>query len=496
MMNRKEFITKFMASTIASVSFNHFPVLCAQQRRFQRSQTHYQSWKTYPNWESDNVFLKGINAPVFHEVEIDSLPVTGEIPLDIEGMYLRNGSNPMFKPSTYNYPLEGDGMLHRFYFQQGKVSYRNRWLKTRGLVYEMFEGKQLEEFKFKNSANTNIISHAGKILALYEIGLPYEVTPELETVGEWNFEGELEQSMTAHPKKDIATGELHFYRYSLFNQPYLHYYIADRQGKIIRKSAIDIAKPVLIHDMALTKNYAIFFVNPLVFDMEKAMNHQTPFTWQPDQGTNIILVNRHHPEQKPISLTTEAFWVWHFMNAYEENNQIIVDCIYYPQMNLEPTMKAMLTNRSNLERAIIDLHDRTVTLEKLDDRYVDFPCIDGRKLGQPYRFGYVPYIDTSLWSQKKIPNYFPELIQYDLIARTEKIHRFRPGVYGAEATFIPRSNSSSELEGYIITLVFDENKNTSELLILDPHNFEGEPLAVVHLPVRVPSGFHGNWLYL
>ena len=482
-----------MASTIASVSLNHFPVR-AQKALFHRVQKSSQIWKRYPNWKSDNVFLQGINAPVFHEVEIDSLPVTGEIPLDIEGMYLRNGPNPMFKPSIYNYPLEGDGMLHGFYFHQGKVSYRNRWIKTRGLIYEMFEGKQLEEFKFKNPANTNIIDHAGKILALYEIGLPYEVTPELETVGEWDFEGELEQSMTAHPKKDTTTGELHFYRYSLFNQPYLHYYITDCQGKIIRKSAIDIAQPVLLHDMALTKNYAIFFVSPLVFNLEKAMNQQTPFTWQPEQGTNIILVNRQHPQQKPISLATEAFWVWHFMNAFEENNQVIVDCIYYPQMNLEPTMEAVLSNRSHLERITIDLETCRVTGEELDDRYVDFPCIDARKLGQSYRFGYVPYIDTSLWSRKKIPNYFPELIQYDLIARTEKIHRFPPGVYGSEATFIPRPDTSSELEGYVITLVFDENKNASELLILNPHNFEGEPLAVVHLPVRVPSGFHGNWL--
>lgn len=485
MMNRREFITKSMISAIASVSLDHLSV---------RGQTNRQNWKEYPHWSSENVFLQGINAPVFHEVEIDDLAVTGEIPQDIEGIYLRNGPNPMFKPSSYNYPLEGDGMLHGFYFQQGKVSYRNRWIKTRGLIYEMFEGKQLEELKFKNSANTNIISHGGKILALYEIGLPYEVTPKLETVGEWNFEGELEQSMTAHPKKDVATGELHFYRYSLFNQPYLHYYIADSLGKIVRQSSIDLPQPVLLHDMALTENYAIFFACPLVFAMERAMNQQTPFTWQPELGTQIILVNRHQPKQEPISLTTEAFWVWHFMNAFEENNQIIVDFIHYPQMNLEPTMEAILKNRSNLERMIIDLFTLTVTREKLDDRYVDFPSIDGRKLAQPYRFGYVPYIDTRLWSEKKIPNYFPELIQYDLIAKREKIHRFPTGVYGAEATFIPCSDTSDELDGYVITLVFDENKNTSDLLILNPNNFDSEPLAVVHLPVRVPSGFHGNWL--
>lgn len=484
-MKRRDFLVHSALTTLGTIAFHHFPA---------QSQPVYKQHHTYKSWKSENIFLKGINAPVFQELDITNLKISGTIPPEIKGMYVRNGPNPMFKPESYNYPLEGDGMLHGIYFNYGEVSYKNRWIQTRGLAYERFEGKELSELKFKNYANTNIIAHNDKLLALYEIGLPYEITQDLETVGEWNFQGELEQSMTAHPKIDPVTGELHFYRYSFFNTPYLHYYIADKQGKIIRHSPIEIEKPVLIHDMAITENYAIFFDCPFNFNLEKAKGNNTPFVWQPEAETTVVLVNRHHPDQKPIYLKTEAFWVWHFMNAYETDNHLTIDFVYYPEMKLESNIKAMLSNKSNLQRMTIDLNNHQISQQSFDDRCIEFPIIDNRRMGQFYRFGYVPYIDTELLSQKRIPNYFPSIIQYDMTKQTHKIHQFKPGCYGGEPAFIPHPNKTGELDGYVVTFVYNENTNTSDLLILDPANFDQEPIGIVHLPVRVPSGFHGNWI--
>ncbi|GBF82610.1 carotenoid oxygenase family protein [Aphanothece sacrum] len=484
-MKRRDFLIQSMLSSLATVAFHDFPV---------QSQPLYQTKQSYKSWKSDNSFLTGINAPVFQELDINNLKVSGTIPKELQGMYVRNGPNPMFKPSAYNYPLEGDGMLHGIYFNQGKVSYKNRWIQTSGLTYEMFEGKELSELKFKNYANTNIMAHGGKLLALYEIGLPYEINKDLETVGKWDFNGKLEQSMTAHPKVDPITGELHFYRYSFFNTPYLHYYIADKQGKIIRNYPIEISQPVLIHDMAITQNYAIFFQCPLAFNMQKAKENNTPFNWEPEAGSTIILVDRHNPNKKPIYIKTEAFWVWHFMNAYEQNNQVMIDYVYYPKMKLESNWQVILANKSNLQRMTIDLPTQKISQQPLDDHYIDFPVIDSRKLANPYRFGYAPHIDTELLSQKQLPNYFPALIQYDVVNQTQKIHQLKSGSYCGEPAFIPHPNKTSELDGYIVTLAYNENTNTSDLLIIDPANFEQEPIATVHLPVRVPSGFHGNWI--
>ncbi len=457
------------------------------------SQTRRQ-YRQYNSWNSDNIFLKGINAPVFYETDLDNLKVTGVIPPDLEGIYIRNGPNPLFKPSSYNYPLEGDGMLHAFYFDGSKVRYRNRWIWTRGLKYELYEGKALPEIKFRNYANTNIFAYGGVILALYEAGLPYQITPELETVGKWNFQGNIEQSMAAHPKLDPQTGELHFFRYSLLNSPYLTYYVANHQGEIIRTLPIDLPQPALLHDMAITKNYAIFFHCPLVFEMLRAMKCNSPFIWKPEIGTKIILIHRHDWKRKPVSLETDAFWLWHFMNAYEENEQILIDFVYYPQVKLESTLEAILATKAHLHRFTVNPDTKTIKSQPLDDRFVDLPTIDPRQTGRSYRFGYAPYIDLNLTAQKKIPNYYPEIIQYNVREQTSKVHRFKPGCYGGEAIFVPKKNGGSELDGYVMTLVFDENKQKSDLVILDPANFEAEPIATIHLPVRIPSGFHGNWI--
>ncbi|ACK69391.1 Carotenoid oxygenase [Gloeothece citriformis PCC 7424] len=484
-MKRRDFLLTAIASSVASVVTHPLSV---------KSQPVYKHWKKYQPWTSNDIFLQGINAPVFEEVDINNVKITGQIPMDLEGMYVRNGPNPMFKPATYNYPLEGDGMLHAIYFNGGKVRYKNRWVQTTELAYKMFEGKELAEFKFHNSANTNIISYGDKLLALCEIGLPYQMTPELETIGVWNFGGKLEQAMTAHPKLDPVTKELHFYRYSFFNPPYLHYYVADAQGKIIKTLPIELSQPALLHDMAITENYAIFFVCPLGFDLTQARENNNPFIWQPEKGTKIILVNHKNLNQSPIVIETESFWVWHFMNAFEENGNISVDFVYYPSMKFESSLEAILSNSSNFHRLVINLDTKTVKSNALDDQYVDFPVLDTRQLGRKYQFGYTVYLDKQEMLQKQKPNYFTALIQYDIVNNSRKIHKFKPGCYGGEPAFVPKPNGNSELEGYIMTWVYDENKQTSDLLILDPANFEGEPIATVHLPVRVPNGFHGNWI--
>ncbi|WP_293060124.1 carotenoid oxygenase family protein [Okeania sp. SIO2B3] len=433
-------------------------------------------------WSSNHLFLQGINAPVFKEVDVNNLKITGEIPSDLSGIYMRNSPNPFLKPSTYNYPLEGDGMIHAVYFKDGKVSYQNRWILTDSLLQDMKGEKPIfPEFNMRNYANTNVISCGDNILALFEAGLPYKITPELETLGEYNFGGKVQEAMTAHPRFDPKTGELHFFRYSFIALPYLIYYVANSQGKIVKEVPIELPEPALLHDSIITENYLIFFHCPLVFDIMKAFLGGIPLVWKPDQGTKISLMNRHQGKEINFWLKTESFWMWHFMNAFEDNNQVIIDFAHYPTLILDDNIASVLSNKSSFRRII-------------DDRMVDFPIFDQRKTGQPYRFGYMPHVDLELIASKGIPNYFPELIQYDLVNKTSKVHRFKPGNYCGEATFVPRKGGESESDGYVMTFVSNEDKGTSDLVIIDAANFEEEPLAKIHLPVRVPTGFHGNWI--
>lgn len=479
-MKRRDFLAAALTSAIST----HLLKSQAQSGRVVRER---------PSWTSDNIFLQGINAPVFQEVDLGELRVTGKIPPELNGIYIRNGPNPMFQPSTYTYPLEGDGMLHAVYFENGKARYRNRWILTKGLLYEMQANRALPELRFHNYANTNIISHAGKLLALYETGLPYEISRDLETIGEWNFYGGVDGSMTAHPKRDPRTGELHFYRYSFFTEPYLTYYVADAAGKIVRTTPIDLPQPALIHDMTMSANYAIFCHCPLVFEMQQAMQTGMPFVWKPEQGARIGLIDRRNLEQQPVWIKTEAFWVWHFMNAFEQNGKIAVDCAYYTEMTLESTIERMARNQSHFHRIVIDPNTKSITQQPLDDRSVDFPTLAQSQISQPYQFGYMPHIDLRLITQKGIPNYFPELIQYDVLKQTSQVHRFRLGCYGGEAVVVP-SHAASAPDHYVMTWVFDQNKQTSDLLILNGSDFSAAPVAQIHLPVRVPMGLHGSWI--
>lgn len=486
-MKRRDFLAASTASALAMMS-SHGRFGMVQSAIAQESPLLYK----VNSWTSDNLFLQGVNAPVFQEQEIHSLPVTGTIPADLQGVYIRNGPNPMFQPVSYQYPLEGDGMLHAVYFDRGKVTYRNRWIITRGLVQEMAARRPIPELRFRNYANTNIISHAGKLLALYEIGLPYEISPQLETIGEWDFNGSIENSMTAHPKYDPATEELHFYRYSFFREPYLTYHIANAQGRIIRTQPIDLPQPTMLHDMALTENCAIFCHCPLVFDLQQAANTGNPFIWRSNQPSRIGLIDRRDPNQKPIWIETESFWVWHFVNAFEASGEIKIDFPEYSKMSLENTLDGILKNKSQLQRITINPNTKTLTREILDDRSVDFPAIDHQQIGKPYRYTYLPHMEESVMKQTGIPNCFQELIQYDMIHQTSKTHRFPPGCFIGEAIVVPKSSAATD-DHYVMVWVEDTNQRTSNLVILDSANFEQEAIGQIHLPVRVPFGLHGNW---
>src|SRR5690606_25653284 len=172
-----------------------------------------------PGWSSDDPFLTGPYAPVFDERSVNGLRVTGELPAGLRGAFLRNGPNPAFPPLGRYHIFDGDGMVHGVWFDgDGGARYANRWVRSRGLLAEAAAGKALfgglSEFSLpepevleaagmmKNTANTHIVGHAGRTLALMEGSRPTELGADLETVGECDFGGALHGAMTAHPKFD------------------------------------------------------------------------------------------------------------------------------------------------------------------------------------------------------------------------------------------------------------------------------------------------------
>ncbi len=428
-------------------------------------------------------YLQGNFAPVSHEVTSFDLEVEGAIPPHLRGLYLRNGPNP--KKDDGHWFL-GDGMIHGVRLEDGKAKwYRNRWVRTRALL----EGKPFVDENGNvdltiAKANTSVVGHAGRIFALVESSFPTELTPELETIGTCDFDGRLKSAMTAHPKRCPLTGELHFFGYSFF-YPFLTYNRLDRQGKLVQSEVIEVKGPTMIHDFAITENNIIFMDLPIVFNLEKAMSGGMPYEWNDDYGARLGVMPRGGGNADARWFEIEPCYVFHPFNAFERDGKIIIDVARYPELWRGGSDKFAA---AYAHRWSIDPAAGRVGEERLDDRAVEFPRVDDRRNGLRHRYGYAVANHVGVSEKAQ------ELVKYDLEKGTAETHVFPHGQAPGEGVFAPGGDTSSEDEGFVIAYVYDETRNSSDLVILDAHEFSRPPLATVHLPQRVPFGFHGNWI--
>src|SRR6266540_3114741 len=381
--------------------------------------------------------LCGNYAPVKDEVTAFDLPVHGALPRELRGRYVRNGPNPKTGHSPHWFV--GDGMLHGVELRDGRaVWYRNRWVRTRKFVEDAPSiGPDGARDHTVGQANTHVIAHAGRILALVESSFPTEVTRELETVGCFDFGGRLTTAMTAHPKLCPRTGELHFFGYS-YLPPYLVYHRADPDGRLVQSEVIEVPGPTMIHDFAITERHVVFMDLPVVFDLGLAMAGGMPYRWSDEYGARVGVMPR---------------------------------------------------GGTNGDVRWFDVATGRVREHALDDRAIEFPRCDGRRVGLPNRYGYA--VDTGDGADRSTGT---SLIKYDLRAGASVAHDFGPGRIPAEPVFVPAAPAAGEDEGWVLTYVYDAARNGSDLVILDGADFAGKPVAAVALPQRVPFGFHGSWI--
>ncbi|MDT0455586.1 carotenoid oxygenase family protein [Streptomyces sp. DSM 41527] len=425
--------------------------------------------------------LAGNFAPVKDEVTAYDLPVTGTIPPELTGWFLRNGPNPRDAASAHWF--FGDGMVHGLRLEGGRaVSYRNRWVRT-----PTFEGEPTVDAQGRRNlaagvANTHIVRHAGRTLALVESSLPYEIDcrpgHELETLGAHDFGGRLTTAMTAHPKTCPTTGELHFFGYGGPTPPYLTYHRADASGELVISRPIDVPGHTMMHDFHLTAGHVIFMDLPVVLDRS---HPGMPYSWDPEYGARLGVLRRDDPYGEVRWLPIDPCYVFHALNAHDEGDQRIV---------LYVSRYAEFGGRipAHLWRWTIDLTTGTVAEEQLDDRFCEFPRVDDRLAGLPARFGHAT--TGELPGSGPIPG---ALLRYDLQTGVVVRHDFGPGRTPAEAVFAPADDRPGG-PGWLITYVYDASADTSDLVVLDTEDISADPVATVHLPQRVPYGFHGNWL--
>lgn len=456
-------------------------------------------------FSSSDPFLTGVYAPVFDELTTDDLPVTGEIPTELNGSYLRNGANPQFAPLGAYHWFDGDGMIHAIDLHDGRARYRNRWVLTPGLRHEREAGRALfggilnmqfppaeliEECGiFKNAANTNVIRHAHKILALWEGGFPTELTPELDTVGLWDFDSRLTGAMTAHPKWCPETGELVFFGYApVGGPPFLRAHVADASGALVHSTVIDLPRAVMMHDFLTTRHHTLFFDLPAVIAMTgEGM-------WQPQHGARIGVMPRYGTNDDVRWFEIEPCYVFHFLNAWEEGDTIVAYGCRMPSVDLDferarAANGGRLPEGVGLTKWVLHLPTGTVHEERLDDRRSDFPRLHDGRLGLPHRYGH-----ASAALANPVEFGFDGIIQWDLATGEDETFTFGPGVSIGEAVMAPRPGGTDERDGWLLVYATTVATMQTDLCILDATDITAGPLARIHLPRRVPAGFHGNWL--
>lgn len=456
-----------------------------------------------------NRYLSGNFAPIPSEDDFNDLPTSGSIP-DIAGTFYRTGPNPQFSPRDPNHHwFAGDGMVHAFRVGGGKVDYFNRYVRTPKWLAEHDAGRALfgtfgnplttePEWIGKESgvANTNVIWHAGRLLALEEGHQPFELDPStLASRGYLEYAGAAKR-FTAHPKIDPETGELVFFGYMAGDVPLsrgMAYGVVDKTGRVTRLDRFEAPYVSMVHDFLVTKSHVLFPILPLTGSLERAMRGGPPFAWEPERGSHIGVLKRDAGIETLRWFTADPCYVFHPMNAWEAEGKVFAHVMQYERAPLFPDADGSKTSNDINARLMLWTFDfrgnsNRVKVDEVDDLPGEFPRLDERRAGLSYRHGYFAANTGSVAGAA-----FDAIAHIDHQTGRRVQHVFRNGDVPGEPVFIPRNAGAAEGDGYLIAIVYRAAEDRSDFVILDASDVAGGPVAAAKLPRRVPFGFHGNW---
>lgn len=462
--------------------------------------------------EQRSPYLGGNYAPVPDERSYDLTVLAGEVPADLRGVFVRNGSNPRFEPVGRYHWFDGDGMIHAVHFDADGAHYRNRWVRTSALAAEeeagrplwtgILEPPDLSKFPevFKDTSNTDLVWFNGELLSLWWLGgEAYRVSlPDLETLGRQDFDGTLDTHVAAHPKVDPATGELLFIDFDPI-PPYLTFGVVSPEGRVTRSQSVEVGGPRLQHDLAFTQDYAIVFDFPFMWESGEG---RTRLAFHRDRPARFGLLPRHGADGAAPPDTrwfeTDPCFMYHVANAWQEDDTVhLVGCEIAnplasdrdnpPGLPDAPAI-AMLRLEPYLTEWTFHLDSGALTKRRIDHHIAEFPKIDVRRFGRPFRYTYL----MRFGAQPTLV--FDAVIRHDLTTGNTTTHAWPEGWFGGETVFCPRQGATDEADGYLVTFVVHEETGESEVHVLDAQHLEDDPVCRLGVPDRVPTGYHTWWV--
>jgi carotenoid cleavage dioxygenase-like enzyme len=468
--------------------------------------------------DDDHPYRIGPWRPQTTEWDADDLTaVEGELPRDLDGVYLRNTENPLHPALKTYHPFDGDGMVHVVGFRDGKAFYRNRFIRTDGFLAENEAGEPLwpglaepvqlskreqgwgARTLMKDASSTDVIVHRGIALtSFYQCGDLYRIDPySAKTLGKENWNGSFpfEWGVSAHPKVDNKTGELLFFNYSK-QEPYMHYGVVDESNELAHYVDIPLPGPRLPHDMAFTENYAILNDFPLFWD-PRLLEHNVHLPrFYPDMPSRFAVIPRRGDTADIRWFEADPTFVLHFVNAYEDGDEIVLDGFFEGEPQPLDTggtkwdrlfrFLALDRLQSRLHRWRLNLLTGAVNEEQLSESITEFGTINPGYAAGSYRYTYAATGKPGWFL-------FDGLVKHDVRTGTQETYPFGDGVYGSETAMAPRVDGAGEDDGYLVTLTTDMNADASYCLIFDAARVGDGPVCKLQLPERISSGTHSTW---
>ncbi len=484
-----------------------------------------------------NPYLEGFLAPVAEEVTAFDLKVTGRIPEHLNGRYLRNGPNPAAEvdPATYHW-FAGDAMVHGLALRDGAARwYRNRWVRT-PVVSRTLGEPRLPDLDPRTGMlgvgpNTNVLTHAGQTLALVEGGgANYRLTEELDTLDTCDFDGTLYGGYTAHPHRDPKTGELHAVSYSFARGRTVQYSVIGADGRARRTVDIAVHGSPMMHDFSLTEKYVVIYDLPVTFDPAEVIPvtvprwlraparlvlqslagrvrvpgpiaarinsdprpiTSLPFAWDDTYPARVGVLPREADADAIRWFDVDPCYVFHPLNAYSEDRDgrevLVLDVVRHGRM-FDRDRRGPGEGQPTLDRWEIDLTSGAVRSERRDDRQQEFPRINETLTGAKHRYGYTVGVENAFNGADANRS---AVYKQDFDTGSSLQAALDPELLVGEMSFVPNPGAAAEDDGILMGYGHHLGRDEGQLLMLDAATLE--TVATVHLPQRVPMGFHGNW---
>jgi carotenoid cleavage dioxygenase len=443
----------------------------------------------------EHMFLTGIHEPMTEELSLDHLEVSGDIPDALNGTYARIGPNPFNPDPRGHHWFVGDGMVHGIRLSSARAEwYHNRYIRAGTL--ETKGGPTAAEGPrrgARDTVNTNVLKLGGRTLALVESGpFPFELDSNLDTVQSTDLNGTLTRPFSAHPHEDPISGEWHAITYEPETQDTVWHVCLNKAGEVISERPISVADGPSIHECSLTEDYIIVFDLPVTLSMAAlAQGFHFPFRWNARHAARVGLLPRRGTVEEIIWCDVDPCYVFHVANSFQNaDGSVTIDCCAYESMfahgpdgpNGVPC---------GFERWHVDPENRRVTRAAIDPSAQEFPRIDERRFGQSYRHAWVVS-----QPREAVSNFVAEnaLYHHDLETGEKRRHDFGPGQVGGEFAFVPRAKDADEADGWLMGLVIDASNDSTQLQFFEALDIEKGPVGAVHIPHRIPPGFHGNWI--